>query len=126
MDSKRVVAFIIDYLICCVIQAVLFALFIMKPLLENNISVDNIFILTMGITLISSLFLIFRDCLGEKSIGKRIMKLNIVNIEGEGSVGFPRKLLRNITWLLGPIEIICFLVSRKRIGDILAKTTVKE
>ena len=126
MDKKRVIAFVIDYLVCCLIQAVLMGILIFRAISRSEASGDDIFTLNLVITLISSLFLIFRDCFGNKSIGKRIMKLNVVDSENESSVGFARRLLRNITWLLGPIEVICFIFSGKRIGDMLARTTVRE
>ena len=126
MDKKRIIAFLIDYSICCLIQGILMMTLIFNFILKKTASENNFIVSTLAITFISTLFLIFRDCLGKKSIGKRIMKLKIINIKNGNSVGFARRVLRNITWLLGPIEIICFLSTGQRIGDILAKTTVKE
>jgi uncharacterized RDD family membrane protein YckC len=126
MNMKRIYAWIIDFLITCVIQTVLMGLFLIKPLL-NNMDAINIFTIMgrqLSITYCSIMYLIIRDIIGKKSIGKRIFKLKIVNKNGGDGANFVKRLIRNITWLLGPIDIIIFLISKERLGDKITQTSV--
>lgn len=77
--------------------------------------------------LISGLYgvLIIRDVLcGGRSIGKRIMKLYIVD-EKNQKAAFWRLLLRNITLMIMAIDGIAILTMQRRLGDMLAKTNVE-
>ena len=128
MNTKRLVAGIIDFLITCVIQAIFMGLFLIKPLLNNadNIYIFNIMARQLTITYFSMMYMVIRDILGNKSIGKRIFKLKIVNKNNGEEAGFVKRFLRNITWLLGPIDIIVFLISKERLGDKIVGTNVVE
>ncbi|MCL2373963.1 MAG: RDD family protein [Treponema sp.] len=128
MDTKRVVAGIIDFFITCIIQTILMALFLLKPLLEmgGDVEIFNIMIRNMIITYASLSYLIFRDVLGKRSIGKLIMKLKIIDKNGGKETGFIKRILRNLTWILGPIDIIVFFITKERLGDKIAGTNVVE
>jgi uncharacterized RDD family membrane protein YckC len=129
MNNKRIYAGIIDYFIACVIQTVLMGLFLIRPLLLNNMDTTNIFNVmarALVITCCSWSYLIMRDIIGKKSIGKRIFKLKIINKSDNSETNFIKRLLRNITWLLGPIDIIIFLISKERLGDKIIGTDVVE
>ena len=129
MNNKRIYAGIIDYFIACVIQTVLMGLFLIRPLLLNNMDTTNIFNVmtrTFVITCCSWSYLIIRDIIGKKSIGKRIFKLKIINKYDNSETNFIKRFLRNITWLLGPIDIIIFLISKERLGDKIIGTNVVE
>ena len=122
--NKRIFAFMIDYLICCVIQAVLMIIFVFTALM-NNPDPTNVFGKVLIITLISITYLIIRDALFGRSIGKIIFKLEIIN-SSNTKAGFIQKIVRNITFILGPVELIFFIIKKQRIGDLLAKTEVRE
>ena len=126
MESNRFIAGFIDFIICAVIQAILVMVFLIYPLIDTvNINIPAIFLKAFGITYISLSYLIFRDILGSKSIGKKLLHLDIVDIDTNAKVNISRRVLRNITWILAPIEIIVYLINDgKRIGDIIAKTKV--
>jgi uncharacterized RDD family membrane protein YckC len=128
MNNKRIYAGIIDFLIACVIQTVLMGLFFIKPLLNNMGDVDifNIMARQLIISYCSIMYLVIRDIIGKKSIGKRIFKLKIVNKLDNNETNFLKRLLRNITWLLPPIDIIIFLISKERLGDKIFGTNVVE
>ena len=128
MNTKRIVAGIIDFLITSMMQTVFMGLFLLKPLLNNtdNTYIFNIMARQLTITYCSMMYLVIRDILGNKSIGKRIFKLKIVDKNNGKEAGFVKRFLRNITWLLGPIDIIVFLVSRERLGDKMVGTSVVE
>jgi uncharacterized RDD family membrane protein YckC len=125
---KRIYAWLIDFVIVCIIQSFLVGFFLFKPLIENRGSVDiiNFMAKQMTLTYCSMVFMLVRDNLGKKSIGKRIIKLKIVEKETGIEAGFMKRFVRNITWFLGPIEIIVFLVTKERLGDKIAKTNIVE
>jgi uncharacterized RDD family membrane protein YckC len=79
---------------------------------------------TLLASLIAMQYLIFRDVPSGGSIGKKVMKLKVVDIETQAPVSTGRRILRNVTWLLSWIEIFAFIITKKRIGDRIAKTTV--
>jgi len=123
---KRTIAGFIDYLITCFIQTILMVFLLIIPLLEsgNNNDIIPIIIRFFIISYCSMSFLIIRDILGKRSIGKIIMKLKIVNkIDGNES-NTQKRFLRNLTWLLGPLDIIIFLITKERLGDKIFGTNV--
>jgi uncharacterized RDD family membrane protein YckC len=67
--------------------------------------------------------IIIKDIVGGKSIGKRIMKVEVVSTSSS-KLNIGRLMLRNVTFIIWPIEAIVLLSTRKRIGDIIAKTDV--
>ena len=66
-------------------------------------------------------YLIFRDIFG-KSIGKVVFRLKITYDSKMPHI-FCR-ILRNITILIIPLEVLFMITGNKRIGDMLAKTDV--
>ena len=128
MQKKRIIAGAIDFSFTCTLQAVLFSVFIIRPLLGMEVYVDSyvVFGRNLIITFCSLSFLMVRDVLGKKSIGKMIMKLKIVNKNDGSESDFLKRFIRNLTWLLGPIDIIVFSMIKERIGDRIAGTTVIE
>jgi uncharacterized RDD family membrane protein YckC len=127
MDTKRIIAGIIDYVITCLIQAILLAFFLIMPLIrsENGEITFNIMVRGLVITYCSMFYMVIRDILGKRSIGKMFIKLKIVNKNDGNESNFLRRFLRNITWLLGAFEIIAFLIMKERIGDKIAGTDIK-
>jgi uncharacterized RDD family membrane protein YckC len=123
MKLKRILAGFIDFIICAILQAFLLFVFIIYPMLQktnqNDVVLKNIYI-----TFLSVLFLIIRDILGKHSLGKYLTKIKIIDRVTGSNVSPLRRLLRNLTWLLGPIEILFFFIKGKRIGDLIAKTDV--
>lgn len=111
MRIKRLISIFIDYMIC---------LYISSPILFLDIIKFEYEVIIILI-LFSIKDLIFKN----QSIGKKIMKLEIVNKENEK----PNKLIlicRNLTLYIWPLEIILLLIFNKRIGDILFNTQVVE
>ena len=128
MNGKRVIAGIIDYVIAGFIQTVLMMLFFIIPLQNNKLASGDLDILfrMMTITYCSMGFLIIRDIIGKRSLGKIIMKLKIVIKKNEKDASFVKRLLRNLTWILGPVDIIVFLITQERLGDKIIGTKVVE
>ena len=60
------------------------------------------------------------------SVGKKIMNLEIEISSANKITVFSRKFLRNVPLLIWPIELLLVIIYRKRLGDYLFKTNVKE
>jgi hypothetical protein len=124
---KRIYAGVVDFVIACVIQMVLMMIFILKPLLNNSENLlFNILLRQLIITYCSILFLIIRDIIGKKSIGKQIFKLKIIDKNTSNESATIKRFLRNITWLLGPVDIFVYLINKERLGDKIAGTNIVE
>ena len=125
MNSKRLAAFFVDFIITAVIMEIPFFILIIFPLIKGN-SPSGIVARTLASTLIAFIYLFLRDLPAKGSIGKRIFKLKVIDSETKELATAKQRLLRNIPLLLNWIEIIIFLVSNNRLGDRIAKTDVVE
>jgi uncharacterized RDD family membrane protein YckC len=120
--TKRIVAFIIDFILITFIA--ILAVFILLPFISNE-TFQVTSQVNAYLNLIFFAIPLFKDSFIKRSIGKRIMGLKIYN-----SNGIPLKywqvLLRNITLPIWIIEVIVFLSrkDKKRLGDLLARTYV--
>lgn len=105
MKTKRLLAFLID---CCIL-GVCFA-------------VCKLFPIKIGLVIATFFTVCFyaREGFTGQGIGKRLLHLEV----------FPhspiRLFLRNLTLLIWPVELLFFLISGKRIGDLLVKCHVVE
>lgn len=127
MEQKRFIAVFIDFVIAAGINTIPFSLLVMLPSIQGKL-VDGpeIMIRALGASLIAMLYLVFRDIPSGGSIGKRLTKLKVVDAQTKGPVSIGRRILRNVPWLLNWIEIFTYLITKKRIGDRIAKTDVVE
>ncbi|EGC78592.1 RDD family protein [Treponema denticola] len=125
MESKRIGAFLIDFIITAMIMNIPFWILVMYPTIKGQ-QPSDVILRTLISTLIAFLYLILRDLPSKGSIGKRILKLKIINSETKKLATSKQRFLRNITWLLNWIEIIAYIITKKRIGDRIAKTEVVE
>ena len=125
MNGRRIGAFALDYLITSVICCILFMIFIIGPtLLRLNVPVNSIVLRALCSTYAAVMYLVLRDLPKKGSVGKRVTKLKIVDSRTNQEAKPVQKFVRNIFWLAGPLEMIVYLFSQKRIGDMVAKTTV--
>ena len=125
MHVKRELAFFIDYIITSLIESVLLMCFIVYPALSGKADAGrHIMLKALGVTYLSVCYLIFRDVPLHGSLGKRIMKLKIISADTKKDAALSQRILRNIFWVLGPVEIIMYLFLGKRLGDMAAKTEV--
>ncbi|MGI0518787.1 RDD family protein [Treponema denticola] len=125
MESKRIGAFLIDFIITAMIMNIPFWILVIYPTIKGQ-QPSDVILRTLISTLIAFLYLILRDLPSKGSIGKRILKLKIINSETKKLATSKQRFLRNITWLLNWIEIIAYIITKKRIGDRIAKTEVVE
>jgi len=122
--NSRMKAGIIDFLIVAIIQSILMFIFVITPIMNKQVVEDQFLFLNLKITFISITYMLIRDILGGKSIGKKFFKLKIINLNNRKEAGMTNRLLRNVTWVLGPIEIVLLLINGKRIGDWISGTQV--
>jgi len=123
MDSKRIGAFFVDFIITAIIMEIPFMILVMYPTIKGQ-QPSDVILRTLISTLIAFLYLVLRDLPKNGSIGKRIFKLKIIDSKTKEAATLNQRFLRNIPLLLNWIEIITFVCSGKRIGDRLAKTDV--
>ena len=97
------------------------ALLLLKEFLPSDNSVPM-----LAMWLVVLIYTLLADGMFKgQSIGKKILGLYVVNTKTNEPCTFTQSALRNITYLLGFIDLI-FLVGseRRRIGDRLASTKV--
>ena len=116
---RRYMAFLIDALITMVIVLLVCDLILDKIFGVNERSI----IWTWGCTVF--LLLIIRDIFG-RSLGKRIFGFKIISYNEHENPKIHQLIVRNISLLLLPIEIIFVIVEKDhlRLGDYIAETQV--
>jgi len=55
-----------------------------------------------------------------------LVRGKIINKSDGQETTLLKRLLRNLTWILGPIDIIFYLITKERMGDQIVKTNVVE
>ena len=125
--NQRLGAFMIDFLIACIIQGLLFIPFIIIPLIQKDISATDVTVRNLWLTLFTFTYLIFRDIPNGRSIGKKTLGLQALSLDGYPA-SIASLIIRNLFVVLYPVEAILLYSSsgRKRLGDIVARTGVFE
>jgi len=117
LTKRRFKAFIIDITILGVLE-----IFVLVILMAN---VNESFLYIYGLTtaIIFSLFFC-KDAINGQSIGKKILKLQIVTEKGKVA-SLRNIIVRNVIALLQPIDALYMINNKgKRLGDIICKTKV--
>ena len=118
LNKKRFIAFAIDYLI---IEGIEGTALILAMLIQTETALN----IAMIFAAVVEVAYLLRDVIGGQSIGKRIMRIKVVDKNGE-KASVSRLVLRNITAYIWPVEALLMLLKKERIGDRLAKTRVIE
>lgn len=127
MTSKRIGAFFIDFIIIALIYNFPFFILVMLPMIQGQkLMVDVIMSKVFICVIFAFILFVFKDVFKNGSIGKKIMKLKIIDSDTKEDSSIGKRILRNTTWILSWIEIIVYLISNKRIGDRIARTEVVE
>ena len=72
------------------------------------------------------LSLLIKDAYGQKSIGKHFMNVNIIDISTNQSASRLKRLIRNLTIIIAPLEFIFILINpSRRLGDLIAGTKLR-
>lgn len=75
------------------------------------------------ILLIIEIGFLCKDVIGGQSIGKKIVHIKVVNAD-ESKANLLQLIIRNITILIWPIEMIILLLGKRKIGDVISKTMI--
>lgn len=114
MKKKRLVAMIIDFAIIMLISQV----FVFMSFIEQN------YLMKITFSIMFSLFLC-RDNLNGQSLGKRLMKIQVVDNSTMQTVTSFKYILRNLFLCVWPIELILVLINGdRRLGDYVLKTKI--
>ena len=125
MNIKRIGAFCIDFIITAIIYEIPFYVSVMVPLLQReSLTSTQMIVRALGSSYIGVLYLVFRDLPEGGSIGKKILKLKIIDVHTKERASSKQRLIRNLFWLLGPLEIFMYIFCRQRLGDRTAQTDV--
>lgn len=113
--KQRILAFIIDML--------LITLFIMLPAYVSCFLGYPLLILALFGLLVTCF--LSKDCFNGQSIGKRLMKIQVVDRQTGNPVSNIRLMIRNLSLVVWKIEALILIITKeKRLGDMLAKTKV--
>lgn len=114
--NKRIEAFVMDIIVLFIMS---FSVFLISIWLNNSM-----LWMSLALALIYS-FLFCKDVNGERSIGKQRAGLCILSEKSDSVPSVIRLILRNVFYILWPIEIILFFCnSGKRLGDLVMQTKV--
>ena len=108
---KRCMAFIVDLAI------------VSMPVVFVSVALElpNIVVISIGVPL-----MVCRDVL-KKSPGRMLFNLQVVHAEDYQSLSIGKRILRNIFYVIWPIEFfVCLLGKGKRLGDRIVKSEVIE
>ncbi len=118
MIFKRLLAFIIDLFIIAIIVNLLLVV------VEIICSKQSVFLMLFFSSLMVTL-LLCKDCFNGQSLGKRIMKIQLVDVKKGTEVSNIRCVVRNLLIPFWIVEIFVLVVSNgRRIGDYITKTKI--
>lgn len=124
MNTKRISAGIIDLLISAIVQGLLVSVFVILPMINGVLEPAQVVQRMLILTICSMSYLIFRDSLFKRSIGKRVLKLKLQQVDSKSEATFGQRFVRNIFWLLGPVEMIFYLIKGTTLGEKVSKTRI--
>ena len=124
---ERFAAFFIDFIILTLITLAVCFIIVVPIMLGLKPGDDARIVIRLSniILLANFIAVMFKDIRTGQSIGKKIMKLQVR--DSTDTTKLPNKgklILRNTTLILWFIEVIVLLISKRRIGDIIASTCV--
>lgn len=124
--KQRITAILIDHIIGTLIVGVIFISInwdtMINPIDSNFSRPFETFNLVMTLGII---YYLLKDIYRGRSIGKRFVGIAIRDIENSNNIpGIIRLIIRNLTVLIWPFELIIMLLTNRRIGDRIAKTIV--
>ena len=124
----RIAAFLVDALSIAIILIAPASLASYILAWVGSGSIKAIQIVWWAALAILMLGLLVRDGYHGRSPGKRLLGLRLVTPRGEGC-GYPRSIIRNLPLLIPVLnlaEAILVVTGKRRTGDRIAKTTVRE
>ena len=127
MKDKKLVAFAIDFVITAVIYTVPFYFMAMKPVL-SGLAMDSKVVMfnAFAAAVVAMIYMVIRDIPKKGSVGKRVMKLKVIDAKTKGDATVAQRVSRNVFWFLGWIEALVYIVKGKRLGDVFSGTELVE
>lgn len=126
--ASRTIAFIIDLFVYSFIQGLIMISLVVYYSKKGTLNQNSEFIVNyMGSLIFVTCLLVFKDVYRASSLGKKIMKLKVVDKGNENqAVTTKRLLFRNLFLIIWPIEVYFLFISsrRERLGDKYANTKV--
>jgi len=118
--AKRFSALCVDYTISLIVGL---SLYVVIALI---FPIHNLLLTIILRNFLVAIILICKDiCFNKDSLGKQLYKLEIVTFDNKRPTKSV-KVLRNMTIIIWPIELILLILFQQRLGDILCKTKVVE
>jgi len=122
--STRLVSMLLDHIVMCAITIVPIWIIVFLIMASNNTSEPmepGFQFAFLGILVLYFL----KDSFQGRSVAKRIMKLQVVNVKTGMPASTGQCFIRNLPIIIWPVEVIMTLVNRqRRIGDYIAGTKV--
>lgn len=113
MFNKRALAFMIDYSIEVFLIVVFNCFLLISPY-------TKFFALCIFLALP---IIYFKDIVHGQSFGKKLLKIKVVDYNGNTPSIF-KLILRNITIMIWPVEVLLLLLEKEKLGDRIAKTKI--
>jgi len=123
--GRRLGSMFVDYLILCAILGLVgIAIFILAFIFKRYFNIDFIWVNKCVIAIIILVVGFNKDYFRGKSIGKRAFGLAVKKNTGDTATRL-QCFIRNLTFVLFPLEVFILLFSRqRRIGDLIAGTKI--
>ncbi|WP_202079830.1 RDD family protein [Caldalkalibacillus salinus] len=122
--ARRTLAFCIDHLIITCVGVIF--IFIFLEQLNNAYGIELLFYVSVVLALMTMPYFA-KDLLKGKSIGKRVMGLQVRSSENNNEVPSKWQLVvRNITMFIWPIEFLVLVLNKegRRLGDMFSNTVM--
>ena len=124
MKLKRIIAMFIDWNLSG-IPGLIYSLFFLSLVNHFPQAVGFAVIPFPFFVMSLPLIFVYRDVIFRgQSIGKRILKLKIVDLETMGLPLQSKLIRRNVFFFILPVEIILIIIKNQTIGDMITNTTI--
>ena len=125
MFRKRLLSFTIDFFIIILPILIICFLYVVFEQGINEVF-EKVLYFIMLLSVLCYVFGIYlKDIIGRRSIGNRIMHLKIEDKKGY-KPSVIQLIVRNLSFLIWPVEVGLLLRDKERIGDKIAQTRVVE
>lgn len=125
--KKRIYAALIDLILLHILQMGIFLGFAIYTIYNSSFEDKFSDYLGLIVVIFSFTYLIVKDYVfRNQSIGKKILKIEIVMQSDKSIPSYSTIFIRNITWIFSTLEIIVFIIKGKRFGEIITNTEVRE
>lgn len=123
LKFKRIIAWIIDWILSGIPGAT-YAWLFWEYSQTHGLHAVGVILFLLFLLSYPTIF-VLRDVIFKgRSIAKRMLGLRIVDVQTNASPSVSRLILRNLFFVLYPIEAILLLVTDQTLGDMASKTTV--